>query len=31
MDIHEYGSDTSSSQVGIKAKVYELHGTQCLV
>ena len=31
MDIHMYGPDTSSSQLGIKAKVCELPGTQCSV
>ena len=31
MGIHKYGLDTSSSQIGFKAKVCELPGTQCLV
>ena len=31
MDIHKYGPDTSFSQLGIKAKVYELPRTQYLV
>ena len=31
MDIHKYGLDTISSQVGFKAKVCELPGTQCSV
>ena len=29
MDIHKYGLDTSLSQLGFKAKVCELPGTQC--
>ena len=31
MDIHKHGLDTSSSQLGFKAKVCELPRTQCLV
>ena len=31
MGIHKYGLDTSSFQLGFKAKVCELHGTQCSV
>ena len=31
MDIHKYGLDISSSQLGFEAKLYELPGTQCLV
>ena len=31
MDIHKYGLDSSSSQLGFKAKVCELPVTQCLV
>ena len=31
MDIHKYCLDTSSSQLGFKAKVCELPGTQCSV
>ena len=31
MDIHKCGLDTSSPQLGFKAKVCELPRTQCLV